>query len=116
MPDRDAHCKENGHKLSVGAVYALQQSEIAMHCAMLQNRMDVEMPDRNSQISVQLEMYWGLLNCQPIMKDANWFPKVVAKEATAMVDEYALKVRMALLELAGWKKMCLIRMPPDNDP
>jgi hypothetical protein len=102
--DRDAHCQEKGHQLSVAALHGMQQSEIAMHCAMLQNRMDAEMMDRYSQIPVQL-------HCHPL-KDLVWLPKVLTKKATAMVDEHALQVRMSLLELAVWKKMCLIHMPP----
>jgi hypothetical protein len=109
--DRDAHCQETWYEISVRKLHGMQQSEIAMHCAMLQNRMDVKMPDRKSHIPVQLEMYWTLLNCHP-MKDATWLLQVVAKDATAMVDEHALKVRMALLELAVWKTMCLIHLPP----
>jgi hypothetical protein len=108
--DREGHCEKKEHRLRVRAVHALQQSDIAMHCAMLQNRMDAEMPDRNSHVPMQLEMYWILLNYHP-MEGFEWFSKVIAKKATAMVDEYALKQRMWLLELAVWKALCLIRMP-----
>jgi hypothetical protein len=66
VSDRNAHCQEQGHEISVRALHGMQQSEIAVHCAMLQNRMDIEMPDSKSHIPVQLEMYWILLNCHPV--------------------------------------------------
>jgi hypothetical protein len=107
--DRDAHCNDEKHKLRVDILYGLQQNTIAMHCAMLQNRMDDEMPDRNSQIPVQLHMFWTLLNCHPSV-GVQWFPEVLTEQSTAMIDEYLHKQRMGLLELAVWKAMCLLHM------
>jgi hypothetical protein len=102
--DQDDHCKEDTHQCRVKMLYGLQQSVLAMHCAMVQNRMDAEMPDPSSRIPIQLEMYWGLLNCHKA-NGLSWRP---TGEATAMVDEYVLKQRMSLLELAAWKAMCLV--------
>jgi hypothetical protein len=107
--DRKAHYKNAKHQMRVSIVYAMQQSEIAMHCAMLQNRMDAEMPDGNSHIPAQLEMYRILLNCHP-GDGVMYYPEVLAKKSTAMIDEYTLKLRMGLLELAVWKAICLLHM------
>jgi hypothetical protein len=107
--DRDAHCNDEEHKHRVNIVDGLQQNMIAMHCAMLQNRMDDEMPDRHSQIPVQLDMFWTLLNCHP-SKQVLWYPKILTNEASAMIDGNILKRRMCLLELAVWKAMCLLHM------
>jgi hypothetical protein len=105
--DRDAHCEEDQHKHRVNLLYALQQNKIAVHCAMLQNRMDAEIPDRNYQIPVQLDMYWTLLNCHPTLL-VQFFPEALTDEATTMIDQCALKVQMSLLQLAAWKATCMV--------
>jgi hypothetical protein len=107
--DRNAHCHDVKHRGRVGALFGLQKSKVAMQCAMLQNRLDAEMPDRNSHLPVRLEMYWILLNCHP-SASVRWFPEVLTDQSTAMIDEYLHKQRMGLLELAVWKATCLVRM------
>jgi hypothetical protein len=107
--DRNAHCHDVKHRGRVVVLFGLQKSEIAMHCAMLQKRMDAEIPDRISHIPMQLDMYWILLNCHP-SAGVQWLPEALTKQSTAMVDEYVHKQRMGLLELAVWKAICLVRM------
>jgi hypothetical protein len=106
--DRDAHYDGKAHKQHVSALYGMQQSQVAMHCATLQERMDIEMPDRTTHIPIQLKMYWILLNCHPMTVNRVWCPEILTAQATAMIDEYVLKQSMWLLELAVWKAMCML--------
>jgi hypothetical protein len=102
------HCGRNPHISRVSQIRQMQQNQSVVQCAALQPRID-ELGLRAWQSEVESKLYWTLLNHGAIDRTLATQRMV---EAEALIQKYEGMERIALLELAIWKAVCIVN--PDS--
>jgi hypothetical protein len=98
----DTHCciKARDHRLNQWHVFTRHPP--ARACAELQHRAD-QLGLRAWRADVESKLFWILLNAA---NDRGGFQMIPS--ARALVEKYERRERMALLELAVWKAVCIL--------